>query len=126
VVPCLYWAFGELAFLAPNLLTPPIGSSNGRGPRCAGWFADYIAARGAEEGLPETMVEPRVYTLAEGIKGWVAAGPPYRALVDNFDEGYWLQFAEVKTAGKRTADTSMGDAEEEWGGNDTEAKRMRG
>jgi arsenical-resistance protein 2 len=104
-----------------------IGSSNGRGPRCAGWFADYVAQRGEQEGLPESMVEPRVYTLDGGIKGWVAGGPPYRAIIDSFDENYWMQFAEVKTAGKRTMDTSMDDAEEEWTGNgDDGAKRVRG
>jgi arsenical-resistance protein 2 len=57
------------------------------------------------------MTEPQVYTLQDGIKGWVAAGPQYRAFVDGFDENYWLQFAEVKTAGKRTVDTSMNEDE---------------
>jgi len=83
------------------------GSSSGRGPRCAAWFADYVAARAAAEGIPEHMAEPQVYTLEGGIKGWVAGGPPYRALVDGYVENYWMQFDEVKTAGKRTVDTSI-------------------
>jgi hypothetical protein len=73
------------------------------------------------------MVEPRVFVLEGGIKGWVAGGPPYRALVDGFEENYWMQFAEVKTAGKRTVESSMEDnMDEDWNGNDSEAKRMRG
>jgi arsenical-resistance protein 2 len=60
------------------------------------------------------MAEPQVLTLEGGIKGWVAGGAPYRALVDGYVESYWMQFDEVKTAGKRTVDTSMGgDAMEE-------------
>ncbi|KIW07928.1 uncharacterized protein PV09_01835 [Verruconis gallopava] len=80
------------------------GSSSGRGPRCAGWFADYVAMRSQAEGVPENMAEPQVYVLEGGIKGWVAGGAPFRALVDGYDENYWLQFAEVKTAGKRIMD----------------------
>ena len=50
------------------------------------------------------MAEPQCYVLEGGIKGWVAGGPPFRSLVDGYDESYWLQFAEVKTAGKRIID----------------------
>lgn len=50
------------------------------------------------------MAEPACFVLEGGIKGWVAGGPPFRALVDGYDEAYWLQFAEVKTAGKRLND----------------------
>jgi arsenical-resistance protein 2 len=91
------------------------GSSNGRGPRCAAWFADYVAHRTAAEGIPENMGEPAVFVLEGGIKGWVAAGPTYRALVDGYEESYWLQFAEVKTAGKRIND-GEGEEDIEMGG----------
>ena len=50
------------------------------------------------------MAEPAVFVLEGGIKGWVAGGPPFRALIDGYEESYWLQFAEVKTAGKRVND----------------------
>lgn len=100
------------------------GSSNGRGPRCAAWFKDYVAARAEAEGIPENMAEPQVYTLEGGIKGWVAGGPPYRAVVDGYDEAYWMQFAEVKTAGKRTVDSSTGgDEAMDEDGDDNQTKR---
>jgi hypothetical protein len=111
------------------LILPSAGSSNGRGPRCAGWFADYVAARNEAEGIPETMHEPRVYTLEGGIKGWIAGGPSYRALIDNYDESYWMQFAEVKTPGKRTVEKSKDEDEEmEWNGDDSQdgSKRVKG
>lgn len=69
------------------------------------------------------MAEPQVYTLEGGIKGWVAGGPPYRALIDGYDEAYWMQFAEVKTAGKRTAESGAGDDAMEEDGNDNQTKR---
>ena len=55
------------------------------------------------------MAEPACFVLEGGIKGWVAGGPPFRALVDGYDEAYWLQFAEVKTAGKRLNDGGGGE-----------------
>jgi arsenical-resistance protein 2 len=80
------------------ILTILSGSCNGRGPRCAGWFADYVAQRAAQDG---TLPNPKVYTLEGGIKGWVAGGPAYTQFVDGYVQEYWLQFDEVKTAGKR-------------------------
>lgn len=77
------------------------GSSHGRGPRCAGWFADYIAERAAAEGIPES---PEVYTLEGGIKGWIAGGPQYTAFVDGFVPDYWKQFDETKALSERGAD----------------------
>jgi arsenical-resistance protein 2 len=61
-----------------------IGSSNGRGPRCSGWFADYIADKGD--------AEMQALTLAGGIKGWVKAGEEYTKNVEGYDAGYWKQF----------------------------------
>lgn len=55
------------------------------------------------------MAEPQCYVLEGGIKGWVAGGSPFRALVDGYEESYWLQFAEVKTAGKRIMDGGRGE-----------------
>lgn len=80
------------------LMTASSGSSNGRGPRCAGWFADYVAERAAREERPPS---PEIYTLQGGIKGWVAGGPAYTQFMDGYVPQYWLQFDEVKTAGKR-------------------------
>ncbi|KAF2132540.1 Rhodanese-like protein [Dothidotthia symphoricarpi CBS 119687] len=60
------------------------GSSSGRGPRCAGWFADYIAEKGGE-GV-------QALTLEGGIKGWIKAGEPYTQHVDGFEPEYWKQF----------------------------------
>ncbi|KAH5721113.1 hypothetical protein HBI20_100230 [Parastagonospora nodorum] len=60
------------------------GSSNGRGPRCSGWFADYIGDQG------DTDIES--LTLGGGIKDWVKAGEPYIQHMEGFDAEYWKQF----------------------------------
>ncbi|KAF1840460.1 uncharacterized protein K460DRAFT_296684 [Cucurbitaria berberidis CBS 394.84] len=59
-------------------------SSNGRGPRCSGWFADYIAEKGDDHITS--------LTLGGGIKGWVKAGKLYTQYVDGFKPEYWKQF----------------------------------
>ncbi|KAF2118261.1 Rhodanese-like domain-containing protein [Lophiotrema nucula] len=60
------------------------GSSNGRGPRCSGWFADIIAEKG------DTEIQS--LTLAGGIKGWVKGGEEYTKNVEMFEPEYWTQF----------------------------------
>ncbi|KAH7076594.1 Rhodanese-like domain-containing protein [Paraphoma chrysanthemicola] len=60
------------------------GASNGRGPRCSGWFADYIQDAG------EDCVQS--FTLGGGIKGWVKAGESYTQHIDGFEPEYWKQF----------------------------------
>jgi arsenical-resistance protein 2 len=59
-------------------------ASNGRGPRCSGWFADYIADQG------DNQVQS--LTLGGGIKGWVKAGEPYTKSMEGFEPEYWKQF----------------------------------
>ncbi|KAF1912590.1 hypothetical protein BDU57DRAFT_459421 [Ampelomyces quisqualis] len=61
-----------------------LSSSNGRGPRCAAWFADYIAENG------DSTIQS--LTLGGGIKGWVKAGEPYTENVDGYEPEYWKQF----------------------------------
>ncbi|KAF1932303.1 Rhodanese-like protein [Didymella exigua CBS 183.55] len=60
------------------------GSSNGRGPRCSGWFADYIAEKGDDQ--------IRALTLGGGIKGWVKAGESYTQQMEGFEPEYWKYF----------------------------------
>ncbi|KAF1809664.1 Rhodanese-like protein [Eremomyces bilateralis CBS 781.70] len=62
------------------------GSCGSRGPRAAGWFADYVAQRAQEDGIPESI---KVYTLEGGIKGWVKGGPEYIQFMDAFEPTYW-------------------------------------
>ncbi|QKX55850.1 uncharacterized protein TRUGW13939_02949 [Talaromyces rugulosus] len=57
------------------------GSSRGRGPRTAGWFADYLESQG------NTSI--RALVLKGGIKGWVAAGDEYTALVSGYEASVW-------------------------------------
>ncbi|KAL2863420.1 putative arsenate reductase (Arc2) [Aspergillus lucknowensis] len=59
------------------------GSSQGRGTRGAGWFADYLRDQGVSDG------EVKSWRLEGGIKGWVKAGEEYTRLVDGFDRGVW-------------------------------------
>lgn len=58
-------------------------SCQGRGPRAAGWFADYLREKGVGEN------EIKSWKLEEGIKGWVGAGKEYTSFVDGFDEAVW-------------------------------------
>ncbi|KAF3051568.1 hypothetical protein E8E11_010358 [Didymella keratinophila] len=60
------------------------GSSNGRGPRCSSWFADYIAEKG------DSQIQ--ALTLGGGIKGWVKAGQSYTQQMEGFEPEYWTQF----------------------------------
>ncbi|KAI8939927.1 hypothetical protein NX059_003655 [Plenodomus lindquistii] len=60
------------------------GSSNGRGPRCSGWFADYITERNESQIVS--------LTLGGGIKGWVKGGDSYTQNVDGYEPEYWKQF----------------------------------
>ena len=100
------------------------GSSSGRAPRCAGWFAGYVAERSVAEGKSES---PEVYTLEGGIKGWIAGGPQYTAFVDGFVPEYWKQFDEIKAPGKRGADASseMVQAVERANGDDDSSIKRR-
>lgn len=59
------------------------GSSSGRGPRCAGWFADYLDDQGVKEDVVRAVV------LEGGIKGWVKGGKEYLAWVDGYDAKAW-------------------------------------
>ncbi|DAA75856.1 TPA_exp: hypothetical protein A8136_1227 [Trichophyton benhamiae CBS 112371] len=59
------------------------GSCNGRGPRAAGWFADYLQERG-ESGIQSLILEG-------GIKGWVKAGEEYVTNMDGYDPAPWNQ-----------------------------------
>jgi arsenical-resistance protein 2 len=68
----------------PTVAETDAGSSNGRGPRCSGWFADYIDEKGDND--------IQALTLAGGIKGWVKAGPEYTQNVDGYEAEYWKQF----------------------------------
>ncbi|KAL3471939.1 Rhodanese-like domain-containing protein [Aspergillus californicus] len=58
------------------------GSSQGRGTRAAGWFADYLQDQGV-------AAEVKSWKLEGGIKGWVAAGEEYTALMDGYDKAFW-------------------------------------
>jgi arsenical-resistance protein 2 len=80
---------------------PFVGSSRGRGTRCSGWFADYIAENGETadyiDDTEETGVEAtdiQSLTLEGGIKGWVKAGDEYTQELDGYKPAYWKQFDE--------------------------------
>ncbi|EPS27613.1 hypothetical protein PDE_02557 [Penicillium oxalicum 114-2] len=59
------------------------GSSNGRGPRAANWFADYLAEK------QDTSMQSLI--LEGGIKGWAAAGAEYTAWMDDYDPNVWTK-----------------------------------
>ncbi|KAF8626489.1 hypothetical protein AX17_006545 [Amanita inopinata Kibby_2008] len=51
------------------------GSSNGRGPRCAGWYQDYLDTVGQERAS-------KAYVLEGGIRGWLSKYKGQDDLVD--------------------------------------------
>ena len=57
------------------------GSCHGRGPRAAGWFADYLADQRYEGA--------RSMVLTGGIKGWANAGKDFVDLMDEYDAAVW-------------------------------------
>ena len=66
------------------------GSSQGRGPRCAGWFQDYIDDI-AKFGR-KSVVKVRV--LEGGIKGWVKEFDG--AVMEGFQEEKWQEGTETR------------------------------
>lgn len=68
------------------------GSSNGRGPRCAGWFLEHVRNTAQDKNM-------QVMVLEGGIKGWVKAGPEYIRLMDGFREQHWRQLFEQEEGG---------------------------
>ncbi|KAF8170085.1 arsenite S-adenosylmethyltransferase [Pholiota molesta] len=50
-------------------------SSNGRGPRCAGWYQDYLDAHASEHNS-------QAYVLKGGIKNWLATFKGEEDLID--------------------------------------------
>lgn len=72
--------------LVTCVLNVEVGSSQGRGPRCAGWFQDYVLDIG-RFGKKSTM---EVRVLKGGIKGWVKEFEG--SMMEGFEEEYWEQF----------------------------------
>ena len=63
-----------------------VGSCGGRGPRAAGWFADFLADH-SSEGI-ESLI------LTGGIKGWVAAGGEYVEAMEEHEADKWPRSAQ--------------------------------
>ncbi len=57
------------------------GSSSGRGPRAAAWFADFLEEQG--DSKMESLV------LEGGIKGWVKGGEEFVKLMDGYEASTW-------------------------------------
>ncbi|KAF2674800.1 Rhodanese-like protein [Microthyrium microscopicum] len=81
------------------------GSSNGRGPRCAGWFMDYVQERCQMMEMPPT---PQVFVLDGGIKGWALRGEPFTHFMDVYVPSYWQQFSDQRTGVKRVGNEEQG------------------
>ena len=63
------------------------GASQGRGPRAAGWFADYIDDQKSKS--TETDIEMASHVLTGGIKGWVAGGQDFTTFMDEYVAEKW-------------------------------------
>lgn len=74
-----------------------IGSSNGRGPRCAAWFLEHVRATGDED--------MQVMTLEGGMKGWVKAGPQFTRLLDGYKPQYWEELFAQEEGQTSTQDS---------------------
>lgn len=95
-------ALYELAFKADiEWVVFTCGSSNGRGPRCAGWFLEHVRNTVGDQNM-------QICVLEGGVKGWVKAGLG-KELMDGYKEEYWTElFAEEEKA-KAAKNVSHGD-----------------
>ncbi|WPH01046.1 Hypothetical protein R9X50_00388100 [Acrodontium crateriforme] len=98
-----YWNRGtlyELAYKADiEWVVFYCGSSNGRGPRCAGWFLEFVRNVAQDPDM-------QVMVLEGGIKGWVKAGTQFSERMDGFKAAHWEKvFAEEA----ETNQTNAGD-----------------
>jgi arsenical-resistance protein 2 len=72
------------------------GSSNGRGPRCAGWFLEYVRNVAEDQNM-------QVMVLEGGVKGWVKAGPQYIQFMDGFRQEHWDELFAQEDGEKNAA-----------------------
>ncbi|KAK6364999.1 hypothetical protein LTS17_011695 [Exophiala oligosperma] len=88
----LYHSLPTLYTLATSTGVPLVifycGSCGGRGPRAAGWFADYIEDQTATKPS-DTSSTVQSAILQGGVKGWVAGGEEYIKYMDGFEKGVW-------------------------------------
>lgn len=91
-----YWNRGALYELAyksgMEWVVFTCGSSNGRGPRCAGWFLEHVRNVAQDKDM-------QVMVLEGGVKGWVKAGTQFTQLMDGYQPEYWEKlFTEEERA----------------------------
>lgn len=87
-----FWNRGilyELAYKADiEWVVFTCGSSNGRAPRCAGWFLEHVRNVAQDTNMG-------VMVLEGGVKGWVKSGPQCIQFMDGFQPEHWQRmFAE--------------------------------
>jgi arsenical-resistance protein 2 len=72
-------------FLIPNpgdiFTLRTTGSSNGRGPRVAGWLQDTINEKGDDS--------IKSVAMTGGIKGWAKAGEEYTSQMVGYEKEAW-------------------------------------
>lgn len=75
----------ELAYKADIewvVFTCGSNKAGSRGARCAAWFLEHVRNVAGDDVMQVMVVEG-------GMKGWVQAGPEYRALMDGYSEEHW-------------------------------------
>ena len=86
------------------------GSSNGRGPRCAGWFLEHVRNVAQDNDM-------QIMVLEGGVKGWVKAGPQYIQLMDGFRQEHWEELFAQEAPGDNdtvaTNNTALMEVESE-------------
>ena len=66
------------------------GSSQGRGPRAAGWFADHIEDQQKSDQADANATITSL-VLDGGVKGWVAGGDDFTTLMDGYVAEKWAE-----------------------------------
>lgn len=69
-------------------------SSNGRGPRAAGWFADLLNEKVNGGSKGENEMESLI--LDGGIKGWALGGDDFVQMMDGYVETNWTSMSESR------------------------------
>lgn len=94
------------SFILPSttmLTSFSLGSSQGRGPRCASWFLEHVREVAGD-------VDMQVMVLEGGVKGWVKGGPQFTGLMDGFKAEYWQELFAQEEGQEKEKEKEGGEA----------------
>jgi hypothetical protein len=85
-IPTCHFTVNQDKLTSP-LTMIKLGSSRGRGTRCAGWFDDHIQSQ-VQDSATKKMES---IILLGGITGWANAGEQFVAMMDGYECEAWAR-----------------------------------